>query len=40
MRASCKFDLIQFVIKRIELAKQIFVMDIEEGQEVYIPNDL
>ena len=28
------------VIKRIEIAKQLFVVDIEQGTEVFIPPDL
>ena len=39
-KAVKKIAYIQCLIKRIELAKKIFIMDIEEGSEVYIPNDL
>ena len=28
------------VIRKIELQKQMFVLELEQGQEVYIPNEL
>jgi hypothetical protein len=28
------------VIKKIELQKAMFVLELEQGQEVYIPNEL
>ena len=39
-RAVNKINFVQCLIKRIDLAKRLFIMDIEEGSEVYIPNDL
>ena len=33
-------DYIKCVQKRIELAKQIFIKDIEQGHDVFIPRDL
>jgi hypothetical protein len=40
IKAVTKINYIQCLIKRIELAKRLFVMDIEQGAEAYIPNDL
>jgi hypothetical protein len=31
---------IEILLRRIKLAKQIFVLDVEQGQEVFIPKDL
>ena len=39
-KAIKKLEYIICLIKRIELAKQIFVCDIEKGIEVFIPPDL
>jgi len=33
-------NLIKVVLKRINIAKELFIMDLEKGGEVYIPKDL
>jgi hypothetical protein len=40
MKAVSGLDYILCLMKRIELAKQLFVLDIEEGTEVFIPKEL
>ena len=32
--------LIMAILKRIEISKKLFLIDIEQGREVFIPNDL
>lgn len=32
--------LIKTLISKIQVAKQIFILEIEQGQEAYIPNEL
>ena len=40
MKAVSGVDYILCLLKRIDLAKQLFVLDIEEGTEVFIPKEL
>lgn len=40
MKAICGVLFIKSLIKREELAKYLFVNEIEDGQEVYIPQEL
>jgi len=40
MKAVRKLEYVLCLIKRIEIAKQLFVIDIEQGTEVFIPPDL
>lgn len=40
LRAVKKIDFIKFNLKKIELAKEIFVRAVEQGSEVLIPKEL
>ena len=32
--------LVKTILKRIQLSKQLFMLEIEQGNEVFIPQDL
>jgi hypothetical protein len=40
LRSVHGMDLIHSLLKRIQLARDIFTLDIEQGHEVFIPSDL
>ena len=40
MKAVSKIYYIKFTLKRIELAKKLFVGEIEQGMETLIPQEL
>ena len=40
MKAICGILYIKAIIKRVELSKYLFIHEIEQGQEVYIPQEL
>ena len=40
LRAFNKINFIRFNLKKIEIAKQLFLKDIEHGSEVYITNEM
>jgi len=39
-RAVRGLDFIYTLLKRIDLAREMFILDIEQGHEVYIPDEL
>ena len=40
MKAISGVIFLRALLKKIDLARDLFIMDIEEGQEVFIPKDL
>lgn len=40
MKAIHGVLLVKALISKIQVAKQIFILEIERGQEAYIPNEL
>lgn len=40
IKAFSGIFMIMAILKRIEISKKIFIIDIEQGQEVFIPGDL
>jgi len=40
LKAVDKVLFIKLLLKKIELAKEIFILEIEQGQEVFIPAEL
>ena len=40
MQAVHGETLLLCILRRIELAKELFILEIETGQEVFIPKDL
>ena len=40
LRAIGKINFVRFNLKKIEIAKEMFVKDIEHGKEVFIPAEM
>ena len=40
LKAVSKIDFIKFNLKKIQIAKEIFLKEIEYGEEVYIPLEV
>ena len=40
LKAADKILFIKLVLKKIELAKKLFVLEIEQGEEVFIPAEI
>lgn len=40
LKAVQKMAYVNFTLKKIELQKNLFLIDIEQGQEVFVPKDL